>query len=141
MIDVWRRLHSSSRDTATESGDSYTKAFDAIALGARGRDYDKGKNVNRRKRHILGNIRGLLLGVAVTSAARSDAAGAPRLCARLGGADTTLRRIGGDDPSRGRLVVRGRLHCRCILQPVVRCDDRKGVVVLPRRWVVERSFA
>ena len=33
------------------------------------------------------------------------------------------------------------LHCRFVLQPVLRCDDQKGFVVLPRRWVVERTFA
>jgi putative transposase len=33
------------------------------------------------------------------------------------------------------------LHCRFVLQPVLRCDGQKGFVVLPRRWVVERTFA
>jgi len=32
-------------------------------------------------------------------------------------------------------------HCWCILQPVLRSDDVKSFVVLPRRWVVERTFA
>ena len=34
-----------------------------------------------------------------------------------------------------------RAHCWFLLQPVLPSDDRKGFVVLPRRWVVERTFA
>ncbi|PDV98974.1 hypothetical protein A9Q02_14075 [Candidatus Chloroploca asiatica] len=33
------------------------------------------------------------------------------------------------------------LHCQFILQPVLRSDSQKGFTVLPRRWVVERTFA
>ena len=33
------------------------------------------------------------------------------------------------------------LHFHFVLQPVLRCEGQKGFVVLPRRWVVERTFA
>src|SRR3712207_2015107 len=52
--------------------------------GARG--YDKGKNVNGRKRHLLVDTMGLLLAVAVTTASTSVPAGVPLLFAPLGGA-------------------------------------------------------
>lgn len=32
-------------------------------------------------------------------------------------------------------------HCWFLVQPVLRSDDQKGFVILPRRWVVERTFA
>jgi transposase len=32
-------------------------------------------------------------------------------------------------------------HCWFLVQPVLRTDEMKGFVVLPRRWVVERTFA
>src|SRR2546430_2346580 len=42
---------------------------------------------------------------------------------------------------RGHLLEWVMLHCRFVLQPVLRSEGQKGFVVLPRRWVVERTFA
>jgi putative transposase len=105
------------------------------------RGYDKGKNINGRKRHLLVDTLGLLLAVVVTSAALSDAAGARLLLARLGGACKKLRRLWVDGTYRGKLVEWVLEHCWFVLQPVLRSDEQKGFVVLPRRWVVERTFA
>ena len=103
------------------------------------RGYDAGKKVNGRKRHILVDTLGLLLAVIVTSAALSDPAGAKLLLKRLGGACKKLRRIWVDGTYRGHLLEWVILHCRFRLQPVLRREDQKGFVVLPRRWVVEKT--
>jgi putative transposase len=108
---------------------------------AGGRGYDSGKHVNGRKRHLLVDTLGLLLAVIVTSAALSDPAGAKLLLKQLGGACKKLRRIWVDGTYRGHLLQWVIRHCRFRLQPVLRSDDQKGFVVLPRRWVVERTFA
>lgn len=105
------------------------------------RGYDAGKKVNGRKRHVLVDTLGLLLAVVVTSAALSDPAGAKLLLKRLGGACKKLRRIWVDGTYRGQVLDWVILHCRFRLQPVLRSDEQKGFVVLPRRWVVERTFA
>jgi transposase len=52
-----------------------------------------------------------------------------------------LRRIWVDGTYRGHLLEWVILHYRFRLQPVLRSDDQHGFVVLPRRWVVERTFA
>ena len=105
------------------------------------RGYDAGKKVKGRKRHILVDTLGLLMAVLVTSAALSDPAGAKRLFKRLGGACKKLRRIWVDGTYRGHLLEWVILHCRFRLQPVLRPENQKGFVLLPRRWVVERTFA
>jgi putative transposase len=105
------------------------------------RGYDKGKQVNGRKRHLLVDTLGLLLAVVVTAASVSDPAGARLLFQRLGGGCKKLRRIWVDGNYRGQLLEWVLLHCSFLLQPVLRSDDHKGFVVLPRRWVVERTFA
>ena len=105
------------------------------------RGYDAGKKVNGRKCHILVDTLGLLLAVVVTSAAVSDPAGARLLLQRLGGACKKLLRILVDGTYCGHLVEWVMLHYRFVFQPVLRCDGQKGFVVLPRRWVVERTFA
>src|SRR2546422_679977 len=105
------------------------------------RGYDAGKKVKGRKRHILVDTLGLLMAVRVTSAALSDAAGAKLLLRRLAGACKKVRRIWVDGAYRGQLLEWVALHCRFVLEPVLRSDGQKGFVVLPRRWVVERTFA
>ena len=105
------------------------------------RGYDSGKQVKGRKRHVLVDTLGLLLVVVVTAASISDAQGARLLFARRNGGCKTLRRIWVDGTYRGKLIDWVMAHCRVRVQPVLRSDDQKGVVVLPRRWVVERTFA
>src|SRR5437764_8817940 len=105
------------------------------------RGYDAGKKVKGRKRHILVDTLGLLLAVVVTSAAVSDPAGARLLLRRLGGACKKLRRIWVDGTYRGHLLEWVLLHFHFVLQPVLRSEGQKGFVLLPRRWVVERTFA
>ncbi len=63
------------------------------------------------------------------------------LVARLSGAGKKLRRIWVDGTYRGKLVDWVATQYQVLLRPVLRSDDMKGFVVLPRRWVVERTFA
>ena len=105
------------------------------------RGYDSGKRVKGRKRHILVDTLGLLLVVVVTAASVSDPAGARQVFQRLGGGGKKLRKIWVDGTYRGKLVEWVAEHLWFRLQPVLRCDDQKGFVVLPKRWVVERTFA
>jgi putative transposase len=77
----------------------------------------------------------------VTAASVQDPAGARLLLARLDGAGKKLRRIWVDGGYRGQLLdwVAQRFHFR--LQVVLRPPERKGFTLLPRRGVVERTFA
>ncbi len=111
------------------------------------RGYDSNKRVKGRKRHIVVDTLGLLMAVVVTAACVSDPAGARLVLRRLRGLGNgkRLRRIWVDGIYRGKLlewVLEWVMeHFRFVLQPVLRSDDMKGFVVLPRRWVVERTFA
>lgn len=105
------------------------------------RGSDAGTPVKGRKRHLLVDPMGLLLAVVVTAASVSDSKGARQLFKRVPGACKKRRQIGVDGTARSRLLAWVLLHGRFRLQPVLRCDEHKGFVVLPRRWVVERTFA
>ncbi len=104
------------------------------------RGYDAAKQMTGRKRHLLVDTLGLLLAVAVTSAAVTDRDGARSLLSRLPGSCKKLRRVWVDGGYRGHLVQWVAACFRFCLQPVVRTREQ-AFVVLPRRWVVERTFA
>jgi putative transposase len=97
--------------------------------------------VQGRKRHLLVDTLGLLMAVLVTAASVSDPAGARLLFARLGGACTKGRLIWVDGTYRGHLVEWVSQHLRFVLRVTLRPEGAKGFVLLPRRWVVERTLA
>jgi putative transposase len=105
------------------------------------RGYDKGKNVKGRTRHLLVDTLGLLMAVIGTAASVSDPAGARLLFAQLGGACKKLRLLWVDGGYRGQLVDWVSHHMRFVLRVTLRPEGAKGFVLLPRRWVVERTLA
>ena len=102
--------------------------------------YDAGKKVNGRKRHILVDTLGLLLSVKVLAANLQDRDGAKALLSEVKERMPRLYLIWADGGYRGQLITWVATTCLWLLQVVKRSDDVKGFVVLPRRWVVERTF-
>ncbi len=110
--------------------------------GARG--YDAGKKIKGRKRHILVDTLGLVLVCVVHSASVQDRDGAKEVLKALEGAFGWIRKIWADGGYAGALVDWARnlrRKRRIDLEIVKRSDDIKGFEVLPRRWIVERTFA
>jgi len=105
------------------------------------RSFDGGKKVNGRKRHIVVDTLGLLLAVLVHPAGLSDSAQAPHLLKRLVGKVPALRVIFADEGYAG---VPFSLVARCfgwVWQLVHKAEGQRGFAVLPKRWIVERTFA
>ena len=107
--------------------------------GARG--YNAGKKIKGRKRHILVDTLGLLLAVLVTAANVQDRDGAHSLLRCLPGPCKKLRTIWVDSAYAGRLVQWVAGHFRFGLSVVLRPKESRRFVLLPRRWVVERTFS
>ena len=104
--------------------------------------YDAGKRIKGRKRHILVDTLGLLLGVHITPASTPDRCGAKEL---LGGVlqwFSWLRKLWVDGGYSGQPFADWVKEQRPKLkvEVVKRSDDMEGFEVLPRRWVVERTF-
>jgi putative transposase len=105
------------------------------------RGYDAGKKVSGRKRHLLVDTMGLLLLVVVHTASLQDRQGARLLCLRAKRRYPHVRLIWADGGYSGHLVPWVGRACGWVLRIVKRSDDLKGFVVLPKRWIVERTFA
>lgn len=105
------------------------------------RGYDAGKKVKGRKRHIVVDTMGLLLLVMVHRADIQDRDGACDVLQRLSEMLTRLTLIWADGGYAGFLVEWVKAVHKWTLEIIKRTDDMKGFVVLPKRWIVERSLA
>jgi putative transposase len=97
--------------------------------------------VKGRKRHLLVDTLGLLLTVVVHAADIQDRDGAKLVLERVRLQCPRLQLIWADGGYAGQLVDWVKSVCHWMLEIVKRSDDVQGFVVLPRRWVVERTFA
>ena len=106
------------------------------------RGYDAGKKINGRKRHLLVDTLGNVLQVVVHAANIQDYHGAKLVLMQLVQTVTTLKKIWADGIYKnGGLVDWVRDTFQIDLDIVNREPGQKGFAVLPRRWVVERTFA
>ena len=94
-----------------------------------------------RKRHIVVDTQGLLLAVAVHPANIQDRDGAKLVLQRLLGHFPRLEQIWADGAYAGKLVEWTRRIGGWRLALVPRPPHQHTFQVLPRRWVVERTFA
>jgi putative transposase len=109
------------------------------------RGYDAGKKIRGRKRHLVVDTLGLLLGVAVTAASISDRAGALEVLPGILRAQPRLEMLWADAGyAGGTLAQELRTHAAhpgLRLEIIKRCDPAsKGFAVQPKRWLVERTF-
>jgi len=109
--------------------------------GARG--YDAGKKVSGRKRHLAVDCLGLILALMITPAAVQDRDAARPLIGALVEMFSRLQIIWADGGYLGALVnwvKQLRPFGKLRLEIVRRCDRLRGFHVLPKRWIVERTF-
>jgi putative transposase len=104
--------------------------------------FDAGKRIKGRKRHILVDTLGMILGVFVTPASTTERDGAKGLLDRILGYFHWLRVLWVDGGYTGEAFAQWVKERRPKLEVEVvkRSDDVTGFKVLPRRWVVERTF-
>jgi putative transposase len=127
------------REASPEGGvlDSQT----VKAPAARERGFDGGKRIVGRKRHIAVDTDGRLLMVSLTPADLSDSAGAQMILDAIRKRWPWLKHLfadGGYD--RAQLMDKAVL-LDFVVEIVRKMEGQKGFEVLPRRWVVERTFA
>ncbi|MBR26604.1 MAG: IS5/IS1182 family transposase [Rhodobacteraceae bacterium] len=106
------------------------------------RGFDAGKRVKGRKRHIATDTLGLMVGAVVHPADVQDRDGAPLVLRSIRNAWPWLRLVFADGGYAGpklRDAMQGHGEWRSEI--IKRSDKASGFEVLPRRWVIERTFA
>ena len=103
--------------------------------------FDGGKLVKGRKRHIAVDTLGLLLVVVVTAASLPEANSAPLIGPKLREKSSRLEKIWADGGYKEQFIEWFATNCKIVVEIVKRRDGAIGFEVLPKRWVVERTFA
>jgi putative transposase len=140
LRDRVRKQEKPGRPRRTASIDSQSVN---TSSGGEARGRDNAKNVNGRKRHIAVDSLGLLLAVMVTAANVDDAAAAPGVLRKLEGQNLGhVHRVFADTKYHNHALYTWVAdNTKFDLTIVRRSKEAKGWVVLPIRWMVERTFA
>jgi putative transposase len=104
------------------------------------RGFDRGKLTNGRKRSVIVDTLGMLLRVVVHPADLSDLVGGKWVAERVVGVSSRMTKLFGDRHSGGQFTAAMRTDYSWEVEVIRRPPDATGFQVLPKRWIVERTF-
>ena len=149
---LWEQLNSLIREAVRQKEGRKPQASAMIAdsqsaksaEGGENRGFDGGKMVSGRKRNLLVDTLGLVVLAKVTAANVQDVHAGKQLFEAVAEKPellTRLQKIFADGSYRGDLVDWVHSTWNVVLDIVLKLEGQKGFQVLPKRWVVERTFA
>ncbi|WGJ15405.1 IS5 family transposase [Methylocapsa sp. D3K7] len=147
---IWERLHMDLREVMGREAIASAAIIDsrslksaekgAVMTGLTG--YDAGKKVKGRKIHALVDTQGLPMRIVIHSAGVQDRDGAAFVLDKIRNSFPWLELLWADSGYNAHQVDAAVAKVPSLrIEIVKRSDDMNGFVLLPRRWVVERTFS
>lgn len=137
-IEVMLDRERQGREQSPSAGVIDSQSVKAPAAQVRG--FDAAKKIVGRKRHIAVDTDGRLLMVNLTTADISDSAGAQTILDGIRKRWPWVKHLFADGAYDRLKLMDKASYLDFVVEVVRRCDNQKGFKVLPRRWVVERTF-
>ena len=138
---IHEALYVAVREAAGREASPSDAIIDSQSSSLAPQGFDAGKKVTGRKRHILVDTLGLLLGVSVLPANIQDRDGARDLLQRARRRFPFIERIFADAGYQGPKMAKVAAATGSWHLEIVKRSDLHRFVVLPKRWIVERTFA
>lgn len=102
--------------------------------------FDAGKKINGIKRHIIVDTLGLILAIVIQNASIQDRDGAQSVIGKMKESWLRVIKIFADGGYAGKLIDKIRLSFNIELE-IIKRTELHTFQILPKRWVVERTFA
>jgi len=138
-LELMLDREAAGREASPTGGVIDSQTVKAPAPGA-ARGYDAGKKIVGRKRHIAVDTDGRLLMVNLTSADISDSAGAQTILDGIRKRWPWVKHLFADGAYDRLQLMDKAAYLEFVVEVIRRSDKQVGFKVLPRRWVVERTF-
>jgi putative transposase len=149
---LWEQLNTAIREAVRTKEGREPQASAMIAdsqsvksaEGGERRGFDGGKLVSGRKRNLLVDTLGLVILVKVTAANVQDVHAGKQLFSAVAQQPellTRLQKIFADAGYRGELEHWVTENLSAVLEIVLKLEGQKGFQLLPKRWVIEQTFA
>jgi putative transposase len=146
---IWDEIHESlvekirkeqGKDEEPSVGIIDAQSVKSTLVSSQDKGFDAGKKVKGIKRHIIVDTLGLILAVVIQSASVQDRDGAASVIEKLTESWKKIIKIFADGSYAGKLIAMIKEKFKIELE-IVKRDELHTFKILPKRWIVERTFS
>lgn len=138
LVEKIRKKHSKNEEPSVGIIDA--QSVKSTLVSSQDKGFDAGKKIKGIKRHIIVDTLGLILAVVIQAASVQDRDGAISVLDKLSESWKKIIKIFADGGYRGELINKVKKQFKIKLE-IVKRDELHTFKILPKRWIVERTFS